>query len=108
MHLIKVEKDQEVLATIGEAVANLGVTNGSLTLIGAVHEARVSVMHRDDAMVDRMRSYAQPFEMSGTGEIVNGEVHIHAWLAGEDLIVAGHAHELWVRDFFVRAYLNPL
>jgi dihydrofolate reductase/predicted DNA-binding protein with PD1-like motif len=108
VHLIKVGKDQEVLATIGRAVAALGVTDGAITLVGAVHEARVSVMRKSDALDDLIRDYAQPFELTGTGEITGGTVHLHATLAGEDLVVAGHLHAATVREFFVHAYVTPL
>lgn len=108
MHLITVEKDQEVLATLNAAVTELGVSNGSISLIGAVHECTVSVMHKDNPLEDRLRSYDQPFELTGTGEVVDGSVHVHVVLAGEDVTVAGHLHSAIVRDFFVRAYVTPL
>lgn len=108
MHLVTVEKDTEVLSIIQEAVDQLGIRAASMTLIGAVQECSVSVMHQDDASVDRVRDYDQPFELTGTGEVVDGQVHVHVTLAGEDLIVAGHLHQAVVRDFFVRAYLTEL
>ena len=107
MHLVRVARDQEVLATITEAAAKLHVTAGAITLIGAVHEARISVMRKSNAQDDLIRDYAQPFELTGTGELVDGEAHIHATLAGEDIVVAGHLHAATVRDFFVHAYLSP-
>ena len=108
MHLIKVGEGEEVVATIGRAVAELGLTDGSITLVGAVHEARVSVVRKSDPRDDLVRDYAQPFELTGTGEIVGGAVHLHVTLAGEDLVVAGHLHAATVREFFVHAYLTPL
>ncbi|MBB4753396.1 hypothetical protein [Actinoplanes lobatus] len=42
------------------------------------------------------------------GEVVDGKVHLHVTLAGEDIVVAGHLHRATVRDFFVRAYVSPL
>jgi len=108
VHLVKIEKDQEVLSTLGAAVADLGVTDGAITLIGAVHEARISVMRKSDALDDLIRDYAQPFELTGTGEVAEGKVHVHVTLAGEDLTVAGHLHAATVRDFFVHAYVSPL
>jgi dihydrofolate reductase/predicted DNA-binding protein with PD1-like motif len=108
VHLVKVGRDQEVLATIGRAVARLGVTDAAITLVGAVHEARVSVMRKSDAFDDLVRDYAQPFELTGTGEVSGGTVHLHATLAGEDLVVSGHLHAATVRDFFVHAYVTPL
>ena len=108
MHLVTVGKDQEVLATVQAAVTGLGITAGAITLIGAVQETAVSVMKKDDARTDYLRSYDQPFELTGTGEVVDGKVHIHVTLAGEDLIAAGHLHSAMVRTFFVHAYVTPL
>ncbi|WP_239132766.1 PCC domain-containing protein [Paractinoplanes durhamensis] len=107
-YLVKVAKGQEVLATIAAAAAGLGITDGAITLIGAVHEVRISVMRKNDALTDLIRDYAQPFELTGTGELAGGQIHVHATLAGEDLTVAGHLHAATVRDFFVHAYLSPL
>jgi predicted DNA-binding protein with PD1-like motif len=108
VHLVTVQKDQEVLETIQAAVTGLGITAGAITLVGAVQETTLSVMKRDDARTDYLRSYDQPFELTGTGEVVDGKVHIHVTLAGEDLIAAGHLHSAIVRTFFVHAYVTPL
>ncbi len=108
MFLVTVDKGQEVLETLGTAVAGRGVRNGSISLIGAVQQCTVSVMHKDDALADRLREYDQPFELTGSGEVVDGEVHVHVVLAGEDVTAAGHLHRTVVRDFFVRAYVTPL
>jgi predicted DNA-binding protein with PD1-like motif len=108
LHLVTVEKDQEVLETLNAAVTELGIRDGSITLIGAVQESTVSVMLKDNPLDDRLRSYDQPFELTGTGEIVDGKVHVHVALAGEDVTAAGHLHSAIVRDFFVRAYITPL
>jgi len=68
----------------------------------------VSVMAQDDALNDLLRTYDQPFELTGTGEVVDGDVHVHVVLGGEDLVAAGHLHRAMVRTFFVRAYITPL
>jgi predicted DNA-binding protein with PD1-like motif len=106
--IIEVERDEEVLTRIAKDAALLGVTDASLTLIGAVHECTVSVMPKGDPRADILTDYAQPFELSGTGEIVNGEVHVHAVLGGDGVVVAGHLHRAMVRDWFVRAYVQPV
>jgi predicted DNA-binding protein with PD1-like motif len=108
LRLVTVERDQEVLETLSAAVADLGIRDGSVSLIGAVQECTVSVMHKDDALSDRLRTYDQPFELTGTGEVVDGRVHVHVVLAGEDVTAAGHLHRAVVRDFFVRAYITSL
>ncbi|GIF03205.1 PCC domain-containing protein [Actinoplanes siamensis] len=108
MHLIKVGKGDEVLGTVGEAVAELGITAAAITLIGAVQTATVSVMKKDDAQTDYLRTYDQPLELSGTGEVTDGKVHLHVTLYGEDFVTGGHLHAATVQDFFVHAYVNPL
>ncbi len=106
MHLIQVNKGQEVIDTIERDVAKRKIENASITLIGAIQEATVSVMKKDGAKSDYLREYDQPFELTGTGEVVDGQVHVHVTLAGEDVVVAGHLHRAMVRDFFVRAYVS--
>ncbi|WP_308200897.1 PCC domain-containing protein [Actinoplanes sp. M2I2] len=80
----------------------------AITLIGAVDEAEISVIGKDDENVDHLRRYSQPMELSGTGEVVEGKVHLHVTLGGEDLTVAGHLHRAVVGGFFVRAYVTAL
>ncbi|MEV6300397.1 PPC domain-containing DNA-binding protein [Actinoplanes sp. NPDC051861] len=108
MHLIKVGKGEEVLGAVGAAVEELGITAASITLIGAVQTATVSVMKKDDALTDYLRSYNQPLELSGTGEVADGKVHLHVTLYGEDLVTGGHLHAATVETFFVHAYVQPL
>ena len=107
-HLITVNRDEEVLATVQAGVDRLGITNAGITLIGAVQTATVSIMHKDDPLVDRLRHYDQPLELSGTGEVADGKVHLHVTLYGEDVTVGGHLHDATVQDFFVRAYISPV
>lgn len=104
--LFEVKSGQEVVETLNAAVASSGIETGAIVLIGAVQECTVSVMRKNDALTDLLRDYDQPFELTGTGEIVDGKVHIHVTLAGEDLTVAGHLHSAMVRDFFVHAYVT--
>lgn len=105
---MKVEKDQEVLATLSAAVNSLGVRDGSMTLVGAIQQCTLSVMAKDNALDDHLRTYDQPFELTGLGEVVDGKIHVHVVLGGEDINVAGHLHSATVRDFFVRACIYPL
>lgn len=107
-HVVQVDKDQEVLQVIQDAVDRLNLSDAVITLIGAVNEADVSVMAKDDESVDYVRRYAQPMELSGTGEVTEGRAHLHVTLAGEDITAAGHLHRAVVGGFFVRAYLTPV
>jgi predicted DNA-binding protein with PD1-like motif len=65
-------------------------------------------MAKDDETVDHLRRYSQLMELSGTGEVTEGKVHLHVVLAGEDITVAGHLHRAVVGGFFVRAYVTAV
>jgi uncharacterized protein len=108
MIVLSVGRDEEVLATIARQAAERGIRNAALTLIGAVRECTVSVMPKGDESADILTEYDQPFELTGTGEIVDGKVHVHVTLGGDGRVVAGHLHRAMVRGWFVRAYAQPL
>jgi predicted DNA-binding protein with PD1-like motif len=98
----------EVIDTITKAVAEAGITDASITLIGAVDEATISTMPRHDALTDNLTTYTEPLELTGTGEVVDGAPHIHVVLCREgDKTVGGHLHAATVRTFFVHAYVTP-
>ena len=107
-HVVQVNKDQEVLQVLQEKVDQLDLGGAVITLIGAVKEADVSVMAKEDESIDYVRRYSQPMELSGTGEVTDGKVHLHVTLAGEDITAAGHLHRAIVGNFFVRAYLTTV
>jgi predicted DNA-binding protein with PD1-like motif len=92
--LVQVNRNQEVIETIAREASKRGINAASISLIGAVQQATVSVMKKDKPKVDYLRDYDQPFELTGTGEITDDGVHVHVTLAGEDLIVAGHSTRL--------------
>ncbi|MFF3416783.1 PCC domain-containing protein [Streptomyces sp. NPDC002698] len=106
MHVIEVKND-ELIAGITEQVKALGIQNGAIvSLIGAVDAFTVSTMPKDDASKDIVTNYALPAEMSGTGEITNGQVHIHSVMAVEgDRAISGHLHSADVGAWFARAYV---
>jgi predicted DNA-binding protein with PD1-like motif len=106
--LVYVGRGEEVITTIKAKADELKIRNASISLIGAVGEAEISVMKKDDPKTDYIRRYTQPMEVHGTGEIESGYVHLHVTLGGEDLTVAGHLHSAVVHDFFIRAYIQPL
>ena len=66
-------------------------------------------MPANDASKDIIREYSAPFELSGTGDIRDGKVHIHVTLSGEgDAALGGHLHWARVKTWFVRAYVMPM
>ena len=109
MHLIEI-RNAELLEGIAKEVHRLGVANGAIAgLIGAVDSFTISTMRERDASEDVVTDYAVPAEMIGTGEIVDGTVHVHAVMAVEgDRSIGGHLHRASIATFFARAYVIPL
>jgi uncharacterized protein len=74
-----------------------------------VEGCAVSTMAADDPATDIITEYTQPLELSGTGEIRDGKVHIHVALGAEgNQTLSGHLHRATVKTFFVNAYIVPL
>jgi predicted DNA-binding protein with PD1-like motif len=106
--VVSVGKGQEVIETVTREIAEKGVTHGAIvSLIGAVEGCCISVMPKADALDDILTEYQQPFEISGTGEIKDGRVHVHVIAGGEDGTVSGHLHWARVDHWFVNAYVVP-
>ena len=106
--VLQVNKDEEVLQVLQAEIDRLKLSEAAITLIGAVKDAEISVMAKYDETVDYLRRYAQPMELSGTGEIIDGQIHVHVTLAGEDITVSSHLHRATVGGFFVRAYVTAV
>ena len=109
VHVLTVEND-ELLESIARQAKNLGIRNAAIvTLIGAADSFRISTMPADDATTDTITDYDLPAEMTATGEIVDGVVHVHAAMAVDgDRAIAGRLHRAVVRTHFARAYLLPV
>ena len=109
MHVIEI-KNAELLQEIERQAKALGLKNAAIvSLIGAADSFTISTMPEDDPQMDIVTKYAFPAEMSGTGEIVNGSVHIHATMAIHgDRGISGHLHEAVIGAWFARAYLIDL
>jgi uncharacterized protein len=102
-------RNAELMETVATEAKRFDITNAAIvSLIGAVDSFTISTMPRDDATKDIITDYSVPAEMTGSGEIVNGAVHIHAVMAIEgDHAVAGHLHRAEIGTFFGRAYVIP-
>ncbi|HWR46561.1 MAG TPA: DUF296 domain-containing protein [Pseudonocardiaceae bacterium] len=102
-------RNAELMETMAKEVKRLDIANGAIvSLIGAVDSFTLSTMLKQDATEDIITDYSLPAEMTGTGEITNGTVHVHAVMAVEgDQAVAGHLHRAEIGTFFARAYVIP-
>ena len=107
MILLAVKPGEEVMETLARRAAEEGITYGAIvSLIGAVDACGISNMPANDARSDIITDYAQPSELSGTGEITDGKIHIHVVLGPEgDVALTGHLHWAKVETFFVNAYV---
>jgi predicted DNA-binding protein with PD1-like motif len=100
-------RDGELMETLTAEVRRLGITDAALTLIGGVDSFVISNMPADDASADVITKYDQPGELTGTGEVSEGKVHVHAVCGVEgDIARAGHLHSAEVRTHFVRIYVH--
>jgi uncharacterized protein len=102
-------RNAELMETVTKEAKRLNIDNGAIvSLIGAVDSFTMSTMPKHDATKDLITDYTLPAEMTGTGEITNGTVHIHAVMAIEgDQALAGHLHRAEIETFFVRVYVIP-
>lgn len=100
----------ELIEGLTKQAADAGITHGAIvSLIGAADSFTLSTMPANDASKDVLTDYSQPAEMSGTGEIVNGVVHVHATMAvAGDKGLSGHLHRAHVDTWFARAYIIPV
>jgi predicted DNA-binding protein with PD1-like motif len=72
-------RSNELVADLTRQAAEHGIRNAAIvSLIGALDSFTLSTMPADDATKDVLTSYDFPAEMSGTGEIVDGVIHVHA------------------------------
>ena len=110
MILLHVKPGEEVMEALTRRAAAHGLTDAAIvSLIGAVDTARISNMPAGDPRSDVITEYPQPCELSGTGEITAGKVHLHVVLGREgDVAVSGHLHDARVETFYVHAYVLPL
>lgn len=102
-------RNGELVEGLTKQAADAGITHGAIvSLIGAVDSFTLSTMPADDPKQDVLTDYSQPAEMSGTGEIVDGVVHVHATMAvAGDEGLSGHLHRALVNTWFARAYVIP-
>ncbi|SNT66008.1 Predicted DNA-binding protein with PD1-like DNA-binding motif [Asanoa hainanensis] len=110
MILIEVGAGQEVIRTLTDELAKQGVRNGAIvSMIGALEGCAISTMAADDYAKDIVTEYTEPMELTGTGEVRDGAVHIHVVLGRQgDEARAGHLHWGNVNNFFVNAYVIPM
>ncbi|MFI6333208.1 PCC domain-containing protein [Micromonospora chersina] len=110
MHMLVVTGGSEVIGELTAQAAEAAVADAAIvSLIGAVDTCLVSNLQSDDPRLERFLEYEEPMLMSGTGEIRDGKVHIHATLSREgDHAVVGNLHRAIADTYEVRAYVIPI
>ncbi len=110
MQLLSVQPGEEVMESLNAQIKEHGIMNGAVvSLIGAVDACGISNMPAANASEDILTEYQQPFELSGTGEVKDGVLHLHVVLGREgDTALTGHLHWARVETFFVNAYVITL
>lgn len=105
--MFSVAPGEEVMDSLTRQLVAADIRDGAVvSLIGAVEGCAISNMPADVASKDVVTEYQQPFELNGTGEIKNGNLHLHVTLGREgDVALAGHLHRAQVVTFFVNAYV---
>jgi predicted DNA-binding protein with PD1-like motif len=106
---VRVQPGEEVMETVTKRLAEAEVTAGAIvSVIGAVDECCISNMPEGDAKSDVLTEFRQPFEFSGTGEVRDGQPHIHATLGTDgNAALSGHLHWARVETHFVHVYIVP-
>jgi uncharacterized protein len=100
-------RNAELMAELARRAKEDGIKNAAIiSLIGAVDEFVLTTMPMLDPLVDVPLSMTAAAEMSGTGEIVDGSVHVHASMAVEGgRVIGGHLVSAQVQSHFARIYL---
>lgn len=108
MEIVQVDGGDDLISAISGWAETMGVRTAQLSVIGAADEFTLSTMPGHDATRDALTTYSQPAEMVGcSGEIHDGQVHLHAGMAIEgDRVVGGHLHAAKIGTHFARVYVT--
>lgn len=107
--VIWVGAGEEVLEALRVKLRELGVRHGAVVaLIGAVERCEISNMYGGNPNSQGIASFHDPAELSGVGEVVDGEPHLHVTVSFADAVGNhGHLVSAHVGTHFVRAYVLP-
>ena len=97
----------EVVASLTAKLKEDGITEASIvSVIGGVDQITISSMRKEDATKDVLNEYDEPLELSGTGSVDSGNVHIHVTLGREgDQALFGHLHSAFATTWFVDVHI---
>lgn len=106
---LEVSGDLEVKQEFEKQLLELGIREGAIvSFFGAFDECCISNMEPADAFKDVLTEYSEPSEISGSGEIHEGKLHIHCVLGFEnDETKSGHLHWAYSKSYFTVLIVIP-
>jgi uncharacterized protein len=110
MHKIEVKDGREVIKTVSDYCAKHNIQNAAIvSVIGAIDTCEILTASKVNPKENIYEKYEGPFELTGTGEVSDGLIHIHCTLGriGTDTLM-GHLVEAYSRTRFVHVYIQPL
>lgn len=110
IHKIVVGPGEEVMAKTTQYCQKHDVKDAAIvSVIGACDTSCIHTMRAGDATQTVMTTINEPVELSGTGEVTGGTVHIHAVLGKENgETLSGHLEWGKVESWFAHVYVTPL
>lgn len=109
-HRFEVSGEQEVIATLEKELARTGIINAAVvSVIGAFDRCCISTMRADDPRSGVLTEYKKPAEVTGSGEVRDGKLHLHCVLGlPNDVVKAGHLHWAYAETWFLAITVLPI
>src|SRR5690349_17310187 len=107
---LEVKSGEEVIESLTKQLVELKIEKAAIvSVIGALDSFCLSTMPKDDGKKVLMNDFGEPVELTGTGEITDGQPHLHVTVGREDAsALTGHLEWGKVKDWFVHVYIIPL
>ena len=104
---IDIRDTSDLVPQLEEVLREKGITDGAIvSMIGAFDSCQISNMDKGDAFKDHIEAYDIPLEVSGSGYVENGKVHIHVVASSnKGETYAGHLHSASVFSWFIRLFV---
>lgn len=110
IHKVVVGPGEELLAKTQAYCHERSIKDAAIvSVVGAFDASCIHTMQRNDAKQTVMTTINEPVELSGTGEVVDGTVHIHAVLSKENCeTLSGHLEWGKVESWFAHVYIATI
>jgi len=103
----RIEKGEELIAGLSKHLKEDSISKGAIvSLLGGISSCKIHTMPKSDPTKSITAEFNEPLELSGTGSIENGEIHIHAVFGREDKsAIMGHLHWAEIDTWFVDVHV---